>query len=105
MSAIIHFVGLVTFVTSASLPPADPHILIPRFDDIIKKENNVIRVPTIAVLPGTDWESTPGPNDTTDYFIGTQNIRIIGSDQYETAIGKLPHLTCCCKKMDGGLSS
>jgi hypothetical protein len=107
MSLIIHFIGLVTFVSAVSDVPA--HILIPYFDKIVPKENNVIRIPnSVIVEKETDWLSQSGPNGTTDFFIKTQNITLEATGDFSQNFEEgLPHLACCCVNMkppEGGLS-
>lgn len=97
---LIHFVGLLTLVSPSG---PTPHILVPRFADIIKKQANVIRVPTSA-LATSAWESTPGPDGFTDFYIEEQTISITGSTAYTNNAGALPRLTCCCQAMKEGLS-
>jgi len=105
MSAIIHFIGLVTLVTTTSITPEPPHILIPRFSDIIKKENNVIVIPDALVdKSATTWPFTQSAEG--DMFeIKTRNIRISGTGSFTNAVTAIPHLTCCCNPMKGGLKS
>ena len=103
MSAIIHFIGLVTLVTTTSVTPEPPHILIPRFNDIIKKENNVIVVPDALVdKSATTWASTSDGGNAF-FEIGTLNIHISGSGGFTNAVAEIPHLTCCCSPMKDGL--
>jgi hypothetical protein len=104
MSAVIHFIGLLTLVASTSVPPGNPHIVIPRFSDIIKKENNVLRVPTSAIAL-EDWEkSSKSPSGYTDFFLGDQTISIAAGGSFGAIPIGLPRLTCCCEAMKGGLS-
>jgi hypothetical protein len=105
MSAIIHFVGLVTLVTTTSITPQPTHILIPRFDDIIKKENNVIVIPHALVnKSATTWAFTQSDDQKTDMFeIKTRNIRISGTGDFTNGVREIPHLTCCCTRMEDGL--
>jgi len=110
MSLIIHFFGLVTFVAAVAIPPTPAHILIPRFDDIIKSEANVIRVPTSALAQPSNWPtSKTSPAGFTDFLIETRDIGISGSDAFSTNFEfSLPHLACCCAAMApqaGGLSA
>src|SRR3954454_1455137 len=102
MSALIHFIGLLTLVTANS---GNPHIVIPRFSDIIKKQNNVIRVPTSAIA-SQSWDNTAGPDGYTDFYIDVQTITISGvTNPVSEEIGPLPRLTCCCTAMKGGLAT
>src|SRR5689334_7433320 len=105
MSLIIHFIGLVTFVSA--IPGLPAHILIPYFDKIVPKDNNVIRIPNSAIV-SQHWDSIPGPNDTTDFFIEKQNITLEATGDFSQKFEEgLPHLACCCVNMkppNGGLS-
>src|SRR4051794_7791442 len=104
MSALIHFVGIITLVTQSTFAPP-PYLLMPRFRDIIPKENNVITVLSTAVdRANTNWplESASGGQD--NYLIDVRNITISGTDPLALDPDiAVPHLTCCCVPMRDGL--
>ena len=101
MSLIIHFIGLATFVAAVTTPPPSrpAHILVPRFADIIKKEN----------IAASHWSSQPGPTGYTDFFIEMKDITVSGGNPFSTDFQNgMPHLACCCQEMtpaEGGLSA
>jgi hypothetical protein len=105
MSTLIHFIGLVTLVTATSEVPQ--HILIPRFD-IIPAKNNVISIPTAAVVAAsTNWATSTEdvPAGFTHFLIGEQSITINGAGGLtQSSSLEMPHLTCCCPAMREGLS-
>ena len=100
MSALIHFIGLVTLVTAGA---GSPHILIPTFNGV--STDHVIRIPT-ASIASQSWASATEANGITEFPRGEQTISISGSGAFAASPDlEMPHLSCCCPEMKDGLSA